>query len=252
MPALQKGDAKEGSLTGPTFAPCSDNVGEAEPGEDLPKLARRQVVASEDAVDHGGSAPVLPWVRGREPPARGQPRRSRRRDARAPGTGPPGCDGGAGARHRARTPLRVSAVRRVHARGTSGAFAATAVHRVRDWIGPGGVGVDGRDRGGNTRAGQSVRDRRRDGPDALDDAATVGGRRRGGPATRHRARPSGGLCAAPACRARRRCARGPRSPRARPRRSGLRWRGSALSMTPIAGSGESRHPRSHGRNTASA
>ena len=183
MPALQKGGAKEGSLTGPSFAPCSDNVGEAEPGEDLPKLARRQVVASEDAVNHGGSAPALPGVRGREPTARRPPCRSRRRDARAPGARSPECDGGAGAGHRARTPLRVSAMRRVHDRGASGAFAPTAVHRLRDRIGPGGVGPDGRDRGGNARAGQSVRDRRRDRPDSVDDAATVGDRRRSGPAS---------------------------------------------------------------------
>jgi hypothetical protein len=239
-------------LTGPSFASCSDKVGEAERGEDLPELGRRQVVASEDAIDHGGSAPALPGVRRRESTARRNPRRSRRRHARASGARPPECDGGAGAGHRARTPLRVSAVRHVHDRGASGAFAAAAVHRVCDRIGPGGVGLDARDRGGNARAGQPVRDRRRDSPDSLDNAATVGHRRWSGTAVRHLARPSCRLCAAPTCRAHRCRACGPRSPRAHPRRGGVRRRRSALSVIPIARSGESRHPRSHGRNTAPA
>jgi hypothetical protein len=252
MAALQKGDAKEGSLTGPSFASCSGNVGEAERRQDLPELARRQVLASEDAIDHGGAASALPGVRRREPTARRKPRRSRRRDTRSPGTRSPECDGSTGAGHRASTPLRVSAMRRVHGRRTLGAVAAAVVHRLRDRIGPGGVGLDARDRGGNTRAGQPVRDRRRHSPDSLDNAATVGDRRRSGPAAQHRARPSCGLYATPTCRAQRRRARGPRSPRTRPRRSGLRRRGAALSVISIARSGESRHPRSHGRNTAPA
>jgi hypothetical protein len=238
-------------LTGPSFASCSDNVGEAERGQDLPELARRQVVASEDALDHGGSAPALPGVRRRKSTARRNARRSRRRHARAPGARPPQCDGGAGAGHRARTPLRVSAVRRLHGRGASGAFAATAVHRLRDRVGPGGLGPDGRNRSGNARASQSVRDRRRGISWSLDDAATLGDRRRSGQAAEHRTRAPCGLCAATARRAHRRRARGPRSPRAYRRRSSLRRCRSPLSMIPIAQSGESRHPRSHGRNSAS-
>jgi hypothetical protein len=82
----KKGDAKEGSLSGPSFASCSDNLGkEAEPREDLPKPARGQVVASADAVDLGGAAGALPWVWRGEPTARRKPRRSRRRYAGAPG-----------------------------------------------------------------------------------------------------------------------------------------------------------------------
>jgi hypothetical protein len=216
MAALQKGDAKEGSLTGPSFAPCSDNVGEAEPGEDLPKLARRQVVASEDAVDHGGQTPALLGVWRREPAARRDPRRSRRWYARAPGARTAKCEGGAGARHRARTTLRVSAVRRMHDRGASGAFAPAPVHRLRDRIGPGGMGPDGCDRSANARAGQSIRDHRRDRPDSLDDAATVGDRRGGRPAAGHRACLACGLRAAPTCRAHRHRARRHRSCWARP------------------------------------
>jgi len=239
-------------LTGPSFASCSDNVGEAERGQDLPELARRQVVASEDAIDHGGAAPALPGVWRRKSTARRNPRRSRRRHARSPGARPPECDGGAGAGHRARTPLRVSALRRVHDRGASGAFAATAVHRLRDRVGPGGLGPDGRDRSGNARAGQSVRDRRRGISWSLDDAATLGDRRRSGPAPEHRTRASCGLWAAAARRAHCRRARGPRSPRTPLGRGGFHRRRPPLSMIPIAQSGESRHPRSHGRNTAPA
>src|SRR5260370_31361059 len=90
VPARQKGDAKEGSLSGPSFASCSDTLGkEAEPREDLPKPARRQVVASENAVDLGGAARALLRVRRGEPTARGQPGRSRRRYRRAVGARPP-------------------------------------------------------------------------------------------------------------------------------------------------------------------
>src|SRR5260370_10415766 len=106
VPARQKGDAKEGSLSGPSFASCSDALGkEAEPREDLPKPARRQVVASEDAVDLGGAARALLRVRRGEPTAPGQPGRSPRPYRRAAGARAPRRRGTTGAGRGARTPL---------------------------------------------------------------------------------------------------------------------------------------------------
>ncbi len=101
----KKGDAKEESLSGPSFASCSGDVGEAEPREHLPEFAGRQGMAGEDAHDLGGAACALLRVRRGEPAAGRKPRPSRRRDTRPSGARSCQRRRSAGAGERASPPL---------------------------------------------------------------------------------------------------------------------------------------------------
>ncbi len=181
----------------------------------MSKWAGRQVVAFEDAVAVGGATGAVSRMRRRESAARRQADGSRRRDARAPGTGPREGGGGPGDDERARAAVRVPVLRRVHAGRAPGAVGAAAVHRVGDRIRARPVGPGRGHRGGGAHARESaaVRGDRRAG--LVGHPAALGRRdgRRAAVRDRDIARATRSSLATASGRARGCCTRGDRAAR---------------------------------------